>query len=137
MAQPAVARTPEGRSGLAEGRPSHRLADRPEETLTDVVARYEGEGFRGQFASRAGGAVFCATCRKESDARDVGLWAMHRLEGVSDPEEEMAVAALECPRCGARGTLALAFGPMASKEDGVVLSRLPPPRGLDALRPGV
>ncbi|MCA1819080.1 MAG: hypothetical protein LC620_03350 [Halobacteriales archaeon] len=109
---------------------------RSEETLTDVVARYEREGFKGQFAARAGGRVFCATCRRESDARDVSLQALHRMEGVSDPGEEMAVAALQCPICDARGTLALTFGPGASPEDGQVLARLPDDRGVTGIRPG-
>ena len=116
---------------------SHRLSDRPEETLVDVVARYEAKGFKGQFSSRPGGRVLCATCRKESEAGTVSLVALHRLEGVSDPGEEMAVVALECPKCQAKGTLALTFGPGASPEDGVVLQQLPDDRGSTGIRPGI
>lgn len=116
---------------------SHRLSDRPEETLVDVVGRYEAQGFRGQFAAKPGGRVLCATCRKESDAGKVSLVALHRLEGISDPGEEMAVVALECPLCHAKGTLALTFGPGASPEDGVVLQRLPDDRGTTGIRPGI
>lgn len=114
-----------------------RNLEKSEETLTDVVARYEKEGFKGQFAARAGAKVFCNTCRQESNAGKVSLLALHRLEGVSDPGEEMAVAALECPLCHAKGTLALTFGPGSTPEDGMVLAQLPDDRGTTGIRPGV
>jgi hypothetical protein len=50
--------------------------------------------------------------------------ALHRLEGASDPGDEIAVAAVECPACEERGTLALAFGSSAPIEDKLVLSLL-------------
>lgn len=111
--------------------------DRTEETLTEVVARYEAKGFKGQFAARAGGRILCTHCRHESDARDVSLQALHRLEGASDPSEEMAVAALECPVCDTKGTLVLTFGPSGTPEDGMVLARLPDDRGVTGIRSGL
>ena len=51
------------------------------------------------------------------------------MEGASDPDDMLALVAMTCPQCGARGTLVLAFGPMAPEADVDVLVRLedPPP----------
>jgi hypothetical protein len=97
---------------------------RPTDRLSDVVRNYGSHGFPSQFATRAGGNVRCLSCRRDNPARWVKLLALHRLEGESDPVEEVVVAALECPACEERGTLALSFGPSASIEDRLVLSLL-------------
>lgn len=93
-------------------------------TVQDVVARYEGLGYTGQFAARLGGEVMCFTCREPSEARRVALHRLGRVEGPTDPAGEVAVAAVECPRCMARGTLVLTYGPSAPAEDGDVLAQL-------------
>lgn len=113
---------------------------RPSDTLADVMRHYERHGFPSRFAARPGGNVRCLSCRRDNPARWVKLLALHRLEGESDPGEEVVVAALECPACEERGTLALSFGPSASIEDRLVLSLLDDHRGevkdVD-LRPGI
>jgi hypothetical protein len=108
-----------------------------EETLTGVLARYEKQGFKGQFSARPGGQLLCLSCQHRADARQVRLLALHRLEGVSDPGDMSAVAALECPNCGVRGTLALAFGSSASPEEHTVLRRFIDERGATGIHPGV
>ncbi|HUR64231.1 MAG TPA: hypothetical protein VM241_07095 [Candidatus Thermoplasmatota archaeon] len=108
-----------------------------EETLQKVLERYNREGFTGQFGSRPGGQLRCFTCNEDLDPAKVALHALHRLEGASDPSDEVAVAALECPRCSARGTVALGYGPLASKEDAIVLKALHDSRSKATLRPGV
>ena len=102
---------------------------RPSDSLAEVVRRYEAHGFPSQFAARPGGNVRCLSCRRDHPARWVRLLALHRLEGDSDPGDEVAVAALECPACEERGTLALAFGPAAPIEDKLVLALLDDKRG--------
>jgi len=97
---------------------------RPSDSLADVVRRYESHGFPSQFAARPGGNVRCLACHRDHPARWVSLLALHRLEGDSDPGEEVAVAALQCPACEERGTLALAYGPSAPIEDRLVLELL-------------
>jgi hypothetical protein len=97
---------------------------RPTDSLAAVVARYERHGFPSQFAARPGGNVRCLSCHRDHPARWVQLLALHRLEGDSDPGEEVVVAALQCPACEERGTLALAFGPGAPIEDKLVLALL-------------
>ena len=113
---------------------------RPSDSLSEVVRNYERHGFPSQFAARPGGNVHCVSCRRDHPARWVKLLALHRLEGDSDPQEEAVVAALECPACEERGTLALSFGPSASIEDRLVLSLLDDHRDEGVavdLRPGI
>lgn len=105
---------------------------RQADSLAEALRRYEAHGFRAQFAARPGGNVRCHACHRDSPARWVPLLALHRLEGDSDPEDEVAVAAVACPACGARGILALAFGPAASVEDKLAFSLLDDQRGSSA-----
>jgi hypothetical protein len=120
--------------------PLATLRVRPSDSLAEVVRHYEGHGFPSQFAARPGGNVRCLSCRRDHPARWVKLLALHRLEGDSDPQKEVVVAALECPACEERGTLALSYGPSSSIEDRLVLSLVSDHRGESsdvALRPGL
>jgi hypothetical protein len=94
------------------------------QTITEVLARYEGEGYTGQFRVLEGGRLQCLTCREEHDARSVELDRLRRLEGATDPADMVAVAALVCPNCRARGTVVLSYGPEATLEDSEVLVAL-------------
>ncbi len=62
-------------------------------------------------------------------AADVRVDALRRLEGASDPDDLLAVAAAECRVCGTRATLVLGYGPSATTDDTEVLASLetPPP----------
>lgn len=93
-------------------------------TLTDFISAYARDGYRGSFAVRPGGRLFCASCKRTSDAGNVPLKAMRRVEGASDPDDMAAVAALECPACGARGTATFCVGTRCPPEDGLVLRAL-------------
>ena len=103
---------------------------RPTDSVSEVVHRYERHGFPSRFAARPGGNVRCLACRRDHPARWLPLLAMHRLEAGAWPAREVAVAAVECPACEERGTLALALGAGAPVEDRLVLSLL------DGLREG-
>lgn len=92
--------------------------------IQDMVEALQARGYHGTFVVRAGGAVECLTCHTPSPAERVVLRELLRVEGASDPGSEAAVAALQCPRCGARGTLALTYGANAPREDGEVLRKL-------------
>jgi hypothetical protein len=94
------------------------------DTIAEAMQRLEAEGYTGQFAARDGATVLCFTCREESRATDVHLHELLRTEGVSDTADETAIAALTCPRCGARGTVVLTYGPEASADDAEVLRLL-------------
>jgi len=93
-------------------------------TLTEVIDRFEADGYRAQFGARGGAEILCFTCRETFPAGDAGIDALERLEGASDPDDMAAVAAMGCPRCGARGTIVLKYGPESTPEDGEVLLAL-------------
>ena len=97
---------------------------RPTDSLVEVLRRYERHGFPSQFATRPGGNVRCLACQRDHPARWVGLLAMHRLEKKSNPGNEMAVAAVECPACEERGTLALSLANSAPVAEKLLLSLL-------------
>jgi hypothetical protein len=107
-------------------------------TLLEVIDAFEAEGYVGQFMARAGSLVECATCHISTPAdKMVGDHRLYRLEGASDPDDMVAVAALRCPTCTALGTLVLKFGPEASAIDADVLRCLDVPAGAaggDAVR---
>lgn len=108
-----------------------------EETLQAVLERYGRAGFTGQFGARPAGQLRCFTCGSDLDPAKVRLHALHRLEGASDPGDEVAVAALECPDCNAKGTIAMGYGLTASREDAIVLKAFWDRRHLASIRPGV
>ncbi|MHB8632486.1 MAG: hypothetical protein ACYDBQ_00775 [Thermoplasmatota archaeon] len=92
----------------------------PEATLSEVLARFERRGYRGQFAARPEGRVVCFTCRQERQASRIAMEDLYRLEGSSNPDGLAVVVALRCA-CGARGTLAVAYGPQMPPEEGEAL----------------
>ena len=93
-------------------------------TITDVLERFEGAGYGGQFRALEGAKLQCLTCRREFDAGAVALDRLCRLEGASDPDDMLAAAALRCPHCGALGTVLLNYGPEAPADDADVLVAL-------------
>jgi hypothetical protein len=93
-------------------------------TLTEVIEQFEGRGYGAHFGAREAGHILCFTCRDTFPAGDAGIDALERLEGASDPDDMAAVAAMRCPRCGARGTIVLKYGPESTPEDGEVLLAL-------------
>ncbi len=93
-------------------------------TLVEIIGALEAEGYVAQMAAEEGGVIRCFTCHQDSSAGDVHLEVLRRTEGASDPADMVAIAALTCPRCGARGTVALKYGPEASPEEDQVLRLL-------------
>ncbi|HYX43748.1 MAG TPA: hypothetical protein VE760_01810 [Acidimicrobiales bacterium] len=91
------------------------------------MSELEAAGFGGQVGPRPGGRLLCFTCRTESDASSFGVTAMRRTEGVSDPDDMLAVVALTCPRCETQATVVLGYGPEAGEDDSEVLRTLPAP----------
>jgi len=89
-------------------------------TLTDVLAAFARDGYAGQF-TETDARVRCIACGVASPPATVELHELRQLGGASDPADMLAVAAISCPRCGARGTLVLNYGPEATAGDGEVL----------------
>jgi hypothetical protein len=79
-------------------------------TLAEALGSFEEKGYRGQMADEPDGGIKCFTCGRASRAEDVHVDARLRIEGASDPADEMVVCAMRCPACGTRGTLVLPFG---------------------------
>jgi hypothetical protein len=100
-------------------------------TLLEVLARYTRHGWSSQFAARPGATVECESCHHSMAAVDVPVLELQRLEGASDPDDMLAVVAVECPNCGLRGSLVLNYGPTAAREEADVLLALDraPPEG--------
>ncbi len=105
--------------------PGNRNAGR----LGEIVGELEAAGYRSQMAARPDGQVICFTCHQASAAAAFAVATLERTEGASDPADMLAVAALTCPQCGARGTIVLGYGPEASDDDAEVLANLHMPEG--------
>ncbi len=105
------------------------------ETIQDALDAFEDAGYTAQFAAREGGDIMCFTCREVHVAETVGLDSIERIEGVSDPADETVVAAMVCPGCGARGTAAFGYGPMAPPEDAEAVRRIHDERRSESLAP--
>lgn len=98
-------------------------------TLGEANKKFERDGFGGQFAAVEGAEVICYTCHVRSPAGEVELDDLIRIEGVSDPDDMIAVAAILCPNCHTKGTLVLKYGQDSSLEDADVLRELQDLRG--------
>ncbi len=104
-------------------------------TITDVLEGYAQGGFSSSFVVTDEAALECLECSAVSTPDTVTMSSLRRLEGESDPADMVAVVALTCPACGARGTAVLGFGPMSTEQDSSVIQGLRDDRG-DTEAPG-
>ncbi|MDQ4068368.1 MAG: hypothetical protein M3203_02655 [Actinomycetota bacterium] len=93
-------------------------------SLGEVLATLEAAGYTGQMAARPGGRILCFNCHEQTAASDMGVEALGRTEGASDPDDMLAVVGLTCPHCTVKGTVVLGYGPEANADDAEVLVRL-------------
>ena len=106
----------------ARGAPTGRRGGNPDDTsLGRVLAELERDGWTGQLQPLEGGRLRCVTCRTEFDAADVDADAVRRLEGASDPDDDVIVVPVVCPGCSTRAVLIAHYGPEASPEDADVV----------------
>jgi len=100
-------------------------------TLLDVLEGFASQGYGGSMWVTDEGKVRCESCQHEFDPSDLVVHELRRMEGASDPDDMLAVVAVECPDCSMKGTLVLHFGPEASAAEGEALKQLqtetPPP----------
>jgi hypothetical protein len=113
------------------GEPPMEATD--ETTLTAVLASYESAGFDSQFAATDDGQVHCFSCGVGAPPERVELHSLRRLEGASDPADMLAIAAVLCPSCDAKGVLVLNYGPESAPAEAEVLVRLEDRRDDDVL----
>lgn len=104
---------------------SYEGVARDASTLREVLQAFEAAGFTSGFRSLEPGRLRCLRCRAESPASHLRPSALRRLEGASDPADMLAVVALTCAHCGARGALVANYGPEATAADSAVLRDLP------------
>lgn len=91
----------------------------PLETMQAAITRLEGDGFVGAFHAREGQLV-CPKCGDLHPPDTLVIHEIVRFEGASDPDDEAAVFALECPECGARGTWTVAYGPNMNADEAAI-----------------
>ena len=103
--------------------------------MVDVLEAYTQGGFGSSFVVTDDSALECVECSSVSHPASVSMSSLRRLEGASDPDDMVAVVAIACPVCDARGTVVLGFGPMATAQDSDVLKVLRDDRA-DATAPG-
>ncbi|MEA3136534.1 MAG: hypothetical protein QOC71_815 [Thermoplasmata archaeon] len=96
--------------------------------LEEALQALEGLGFFTVFRPAPGGRIACAGCGQETSADEARVEAQHRIEGVSDPADNMLVVGLRCAGCNDRGTLVLPYGPLAGRDEVAVLRALLPMR---------
>ncbi len=108
-----------------------------DDSLMDALDYYEKKGFDGQFCVRPGGMVHCMACDADEPAAQVAAEGMHRFDGSSDPSDQAVLVALECPACGAWGTVTLSYGPESSADDGAVLVELLDARDVGPIKQGL
>jgi len=92
-------------------------------TLLEAIRSLEAAGYTAQMAADEGG-VRCFPCGGVSPPAEVHVDRLCRIEGASDPDDMVVVVAVRCPRCDARGTLALKYGPGATPEEEGILTLL-------------
>jgi len=93
------------------------------ETIEEVLVEFDALGYATQLVALEGGRIRAAGATKDVDAADAHVVACRRLEGASDPADEVLVAALDLPD-GSKGTLVLGYGFNAGPADSDVLLRL-------------
>lgn len=104
--------------------PSDDVPTGDEATITSVLEGYALGGFSSSFVVTDDSALECLDCGTETPSNNVTMSSLRRLEGASDPSDMIAVVAVTCPSCSARGTVILGYGPMATPEDSDVLQGL-------------
>lgn len=97
-----------------------------EMTLLEALARLEAAGFTGEFrvVVEPGPMVACGKCGARINPAALEIEQVFRLEGESDPSEEVVVAGLHCSGCGMDGVLVATYGPMADPADADVVLAL-------------
>jgi hypothetical protein len=86
-------------------------------TLVEVLDDLAAQGFDGTMWVTQDGRLRCEGCGAELDPAVVRVHEIRRLVGASDPDDMLAVVAVECPVCSMRGTLVLHYGPEVSPEE--------------------
>ena len=93
-------------------------------TLIEVLDELAAKGFGGSMWITDKGTVRCEGCQAEFEPKELYVRELRRLEGASDPDDMLAVVAVECPVCSMKGTVVLHYGPEATAEEMEALTHL-------------
>jgi hypothetical protein len=93
-------------------------------TLLEVLDEMAAKGYSATMWVAADGKLRCEGCDAEIDPNTVPVHEYRRMEGASDPDDMLIVAAVECPPCGMKATIVLHYGPESSPEEMEVLRHL-------------
>ncbi len=99
-------------------------------TLMAVLKSFTEEGWTENLSVSEDGEMRCPRCRSLSPPERLVMSHMRRLEGASDPDDMVAVLAVTCPNCEAKGALVAKYGPTATEGDVLLL------RAIEDRRPG-
>lgn len=93
-------------------------------TLVEILGALRRSGYANSLTANDDGTLRCSDCGERCSPEHLDVDQQRRLEGASDPADEMLVVAAACASCGERAVLVLGFGPTASAADSAVLTRL-------------
>ena len=93
-------------------------------SLVAVIAGYRARGYEADFHVADDGNLCCRVCGHCVVPATVTLDELRRLEGASDPADMLAVLAVRCPACGAKGTAVVQYGPEAELGHSILLRQL-------------
>jgi hypothetical protein len=101
--------------------------------LPTVVAEIDAlraRGYVADFSVASDGRLRCDTCRGTHAPSEAVVESTARFEGTSNPDDQAVVFGLRCDACAVSGVLVAAYGPTASREEGMVITGLSTgPRG--------
>jgi hypothetical protein len=97
-------------------------------TLTSVLDAYRADGYEVEYAVE--NDVLVDAAGREINPADVVVESMRRLEGASDPADNLVVAAITTRDGKERWTFILRFGPEASEAEAFLLQASDDRRGL-------
>lgn len=93
------------------------LSNGAEPSLVEVLATYSEAGFDGDAFAVEDGMILCGSCQSKLSPDHIDVHSIRRLEGTSDPSDNVGVVAIICPVCHARSTMVLKYGPEASPDE--------------------
>lgn len=86
------------------------------ETLSDAVARFQAEGYEGNWYASEDGELVCEACGTHFDPAQVSVDHVVRFEGQSDPADSSILYALSTAD-GHRGLYSTTYGPETPTGD--------------------
>jgi hypothetical protein len=93
------------------------------DTLGEVLDRLAGLGYVDDVVPAPGG-VRCLGSGSVTSVGALRVDEIVRLEGDSDPDDELIVYALTCAACGRRATFVAKFGPDTTPDETALIRAL-------------